>query len=83
MASVALKLESPPKDLGITVLDLKGKSPPEGAQYKGYARLTVGGLSVNCRNIAEVEGVVDEDLRRIISKVCTPWASEGLDPTFS
>jgi dihydropteroate synthase-like protein len=83
MASVALKLESPPKDLGITVLDLKGKSPPEGAQYKGYARLTIGELSVNCRNIAEVEGVVDEDLRKIISKVCTPWASESLDPTFS
>jgi len=82
MASIALKIESPPKDLGITALDLKGKSPPEGVHYRGYAKLTIEGLDVNCKNIGEVEGVLGEDIRERISKVCTPWVSENLNLAF-
>ncbi len=71
IASVALKLDTPPKDLGFTILTLKGKSPPRGVSYKGYAKFIVDGLEVDCRSLEEK--VDYGDLQGKIDEICTPW----------
>ncbi len=81
MASIALKLNSPPKDLGVTILDLKGKSPPRGVSYKGYAKFAVNDLEIDCKRILETQEVVGEELSHKLFKLCVPWISRDLDFT--
>jgi dihydropteroate synthase-like protein len=79
IASVALKLDTPPKDLGYTILNLKGKSPPGGVQYKGYARFIVDNEEVDCRE-ASRRGEVECGSK--IYEVCAPWAEDLSFPSL-
>lgn len=60
IASAALSLRTPPKDLGVNVLWMKGKEPPEGSAYLGRGTAMEGGKKVRC--LEEGEGMV-----------CLPW----------
>lgn len=77
LASIALKLETPPKDIGLSLLQLKGKKPPEDVNYKGRGVVRIGdSLEVNCRDIdslAKAQETVGDELMKKITEVCTPW----------
>ncbi|MFN4046448.1 MAG: hypothetical protein ACK4H7_03825, partial [Acidilobaceae archaeon] len=75
MASISLKLKTPPKDIGISILDFKGKSPREGLKYLGGGRVKVEklGLEVNCRDKSSLEELEKNVFWSLIEEACRPW----------
>lgn len=60
MASAALSLQMPPKDLGVSALWMKGKEPPKGSKYVGRGMAIEGGKRVTCAESKEGD-------------ICLPW----------
>lgn len=75
IASISLKLKTPPKDLGISILDFKGKNPPEGLKYLGRGRVRVEkpGLEVDCRDESSLEELKNRVFWGLIEEACRPW----------
>lgn len=76
LASVSLKLRTPPKDLGLTLLQFKGKRPPEDVTYNGHGLIQAGGLQVDCRSLSSPSGIsasIQEDVIKRILDACRPW----------
>ncbi len=73
MASISLKLKTPPKDMGISILDFKGKNPPEGLEYLGRGRVKIKklGLEVNCRDKNSLEEL--KNYWNLLGEACRPW----------
>ncbi|MEM1934171.1 MAG: hypothetical protein QXP64_01280 [Acidilobaceae archaeon] len=64
LTSLALSLGSPPKDLPLNLLKLKGKSPREDIKYLGSAVFSVFGEVVDCRSREDVELCREWNLKR-------------------
>ena len=77
LASIALKLETPPKDLGLALLQLKGKKPPENAAYKGRGIAVLeSGVEVNCRDegsLLKLKASLEGGAWSSLMEVCAPW----------
>ncbi|MEM4580653.1 MAG: hypothetical protein QXJ91_05910 [Acidilobaceae archaeon] len=75
MASAALYLRSPPKDMPLNLLPYKSKSPPEGVSYLGSGVFEKAGGRVDCREESVGElckyWSVRESWRRLLGKYST------------